>query len=225
MRRDIDSLRGMRIDTGNSIWMINDDYSCTLVADLIQYWLGDNYQLSTEDNAMLCCGSIKDYPPDAALYYLNGAEKREIFPMSKNFVASPDLSEIYCQNYEGELYYIKLDSGESRMVCENAELPRFSAYNVEINNYGYSYYYSPGIYMDGKCYFTDTEGRTLFYSEHGGEPQAVFAVDEDYMKFCLFGDELMIIRYRLIDEEYRAYDYYLVDGDTVEFFSTDVGAA
>lgn len=223
MRRAIDSHKGMRIETGSKIWIINEDYSCTQIADLTQYRSGDTYQLSSDNNSLLCFGRIDDYPPDAALYYLNGDEKLEVFPTAERFVASPDLTEIYCQNYDGELYYIKLDNGEGRMICENAELPHYSSYNIEVKNYGYSYYYSPGIYMDGKCYFTDKDGRALLCSEHGGEPRMVFAVDEGYlMNFCLFGDKLMIIHSRLIDEEYRAYDYYLVNDDTVEFFSMDV---
>jgi len=222
MRRAIDSHKGMRIDDGYGICVINEDYSCEQIADLTQYRSDDTYQLSAEDNSLLCLGSIRDYPPDAALYYLNGAEKREVFPMAERFIASPDLSEIYCQNYDSELYYINLKSGENRMICENAGLAHFSTYNVEIHNYGYSYYYTPGIYMNGRCCFTDKDGRTLFYSEHGGEPQTLLSVDEGMMRFCLLGDKLMIIHSRLIDEEYIAYDYYLVNDDAADFFATDV---
>ena len=217
-RQIIDSYKQLRIYTGDGIYQINDDYSCTCIMafpDTDEPPDTERFQLSSIDNSLL-------YLKGTALYYRSGSDDRKILEDVANFTASPDLSEVYCQTVDGKLYYVELSSGKHRLVAENSSLSRVTPYSSEINTKSWYYmYYSRGIFTDGKCFFVDEAEQTLYYSQKGRTPREVLSIDSGYLWFCWLGDKLLIANSYPTEDGLNAVRYYLFEGNAAVPFAAD----
>lgn len=216
-RYDIPSFIGQTIEAQNGddchIARIREDYELDYI--MHSGYGNADFQVAADGQSALICR--EPFIRESSLETLSG---EILIKDAVSYVASPDLSEIYYTDTEGDLYYVNRNDDKSlTYIATGAELLYCSRFNESPSHHVLS------MTLElGPLYFTTDEGHCLNAVVGGGKPKKVLEMETGKFSLRII-DGIVIAQHMAGIDGLGRNDYYLLSDNEARLFISNQAEA